>query len=385
VPVKNGKVTDASRLERLMPTLKELKDKGAKIVLLSHFGRPDGKPDPQYSLKPVVDALSIILEEPIAFAEDCIGPKAEMAVKALIPGQVLALENTRFHAGEESNDHAFAKALASLGDIYVNDAFSAAHRAHASTEAITQFLPSLAGRTMQEELEALSKALDKPERPLAAIVGGSKISTKIDLLQNLVGKVDILILGGGMANTFLAAKGIAIGKSLCEPDMYNTAQAIAAKAEQRQCQIMLPKDVVVASALQAGVETKTVSIKDVPADQMILDIGPNSVKEIKDNLSLCKTIVWNGPLGAFETQPFDRATNEIAIFVADLTKRGKVLSVAGGGDTMAALAGAGVTNGVSYLSSAGGAFLEWLEGRELPGIVALKQAMPKQKTGKVII
>lgn len=385
VPMRRDQVADTSRLDRLLPTIKELAENGARIVLLSHFGRPDGKPDPQYSLRPVANALGEQWGKPVAFAEDCIGPKAEAAVRTLEPGQVLVLENTRFHPGEETNDTTFAQALAALGDIYVNDAFSVSHRAHASTEAITKFLPSAAGRSMQEELGALSRVLDRPERPLAALVGGSKISTKLALLQHLVEKVDILVLGGGMANTFLAARGLAIGKSLSEPDMYNAAQAIAAKAEQRGCHIMLPKDVVVAPALKENVEVKTVPVGAVPADQMILDIGPASVKEIKDNLAMCKTIVWNGPLGAFETPPFDRATNEVAIGVADLTKRGKVLSVAGGGDTMAALAGAGVTNGVSYLSAAGGAFLEWLEGRELPGVAALRAAVPKTKTGKVIM
>lgn len=385
IPVQNNQAMDISRLERLMPTLKELAGKGAKIVLLSHFGRPEGKPDPRASLAPVAKALGSLWGQPVAFAEDCIGPKAEAAVQALAPGHILVLENTRFHAGEEANDPAFAKALASLGDIYINDAFSVSHRAHASTEGIVKFLPSGAGRGMQQEIEALSKVLDKPERPVAALVGGSKISTKLDLLQNLLGKVDILILGGGMANTFLAAHGINIGKSICEPDMIATAKDIAAKAEQRGCHIILPKDVVTAPALKEGVATKTVAINAVPTDEMILDLGPASIAEIKDNLAMCKTIVWNGPLGAFETPPFDRATNEIAICVADLTKRGKVLSVAGGGDTMAAMAGAGVMHGLSYVSAAGGAFLEWLEGRELPGVVALKKAVPKSKTGKVII
>jgi phosphoglycerate kinase len=384
VPVQNGQVMDTSRLERVLPTLKELAEKSAKIVVLSHFGRPKGR-DPQLSLAPVAKALGSLLGQPVAFAEDCIGPKAETAIKALMPGQILVLENTRFHAGEEANDPEFAKALAALGEIYVNDAFSTAHRAHASTEGIVKFLPSGAGRAMQQEIEALTKALDRPERPLAALVGGSKISTKLELLENLIGKVDILVLGGGMANTFLAARGIAIGKSISEPDMYVAAQAVMAKAEQRGCHIVLPKDVVTAPALKEGVTAKIVPVKAVPADEMILDLGPESVAEIKGNLDLCKTIVWNGPLGAFETPPFDRATTEIAICVADLTKRGKILSIAGGGDTMAAMASAGVTHGLSYLSAAGGAFLEWLEGRELPGVVALKKAMPKAKTGKVIM
>ncbi|MFY9287337.1 MAG: phosphoglycerate kinase [Alphaproteobacteria bacterium] len=385
VPAKNGQVTDTSRLERLVPTLKDLAKAGAKIVILSHFGRPEGKPDPQYSLKPVATALQQVWGQTVAFAEDCIGPKAEEAVKALVPGQILVLENTRFHDGEEKNDAAFAQALASLGDVYVNDAFSAAHRAHASTEALARLLPAGAGRLMEAEVEALTKALSNPERPVAAVVGGSKISTKLELLQNLIAKVDILVLGGGMANTFLAAKGTAIGKSICEPDMYDTARDIMSKADARGCMIMLPKDVVVAPALAAGVTTQTVAVGAVPADQMILDLGPAATKEIKETIAMCKTVVWNGPLGAFETSPFDRATNEIAIAVADLTKRGQILSVAGGGDTVAALANAGVTHGVSYLSSAGGAFLEWLEGKELPGVVVLKQVVPKTKMGKVII
>jgi phosphoglycerate kinase len=386
VPVRRDQVSDASRLERLLPTLKELREKGAKTVLLSHFGRPTpGRFEAQYSLKPVAEALGHLLNQPVAFAEDCIGPKAESAVKALAPGGLLVLENTRFHAGEEKNDPAFSQALAALGDIYINDAFSVSHRAHASTEGIVHLLPSGAGRAMQEELNALAQALDKPERPLAAIVGGSKISTKLALLENLIAKVDVLVLGGGMANTFLAARGVAIGKSISEPDMFDEARRISVKAEQRGCHIMLPKDAVTAAALKENVPTKTAPIGAVPADEMILDLGPDSVKEIKDGLSMCKTVVWNGPLGAFETPPFDRATNEVAIFVADLTKRGMILSVAGGGDTMAALAQAGVTNGVSYVSAAGGAFLEWLEGRELPGVAALKQAVPKARTGKVII
>jgi phosphoglycerate kinase len=385
VPMKDGRVTDTARLDRLVPTLNDLAKAGAKIVVLSHFGRPDGKPDAKYSLRPVAAELEKIWGRKIAFAEDCIGPKAEAAVKALAPGDAVVLENTRFYPGEEDNDPAFAKQLASLGQIYVNDAFSAAHRAHASTEGLAHLLPSGAGRLMQAEIEALTKALSKPERPLAALVGGSKISTKLDLLQNLVAKVDLLVLGGGMANTFLAAKGIAIGKSISEPDMFEKARTISAKAKEKNCEIYLPKDVVVAPALKTGVSTAVVSIDAVPADQMILDIGPASVNEIKSNLDMCKTVVWNGPLGAFETQPFDRATNEVAICVADLTKRGKILSVAGGGDTVSAMTNAGVQHGLSYLSAAGGAFLEWLEGKELPGVVALQKAVPRAKTGKVII
>jgi phosphoglycerate kinase len=385
VPTQKGQVSDATRLERLLPTLKELSAAGAKTVILSHFGRPDGKPNPKYSLRPVASALEQIWGQPIAFADNCIGPVAEAAVKALVPGQILVLENTRFHVGEEENDPAFTQSLASLGDLYVNDAFSCAHRAHASTEGLAHLLPAAAGRLMEAEIDALSKALTNPERPLAAIVGGSKISTKLDLLQNLVSKVDILILGGGMANTFLAAKGISIGKSLSEPDMMDTARAIMAKAESCDCHIMLPKDVVVAYEFAAGAATQILPVSAVPADQMILDLGPASVKEIIESLNMCKTVVWNGPLGAFETPPFDRATNEVGIGVADLTKRGKILSVAGGGDTGAALENAGVTHGVTYLSSAGGAFLEWLEGKQLPGVVALEQAVTKRKIGKVIM
>ncbi len=385
VPMKDGHVTDAERLERLLPTLKDLSRGGAKIVILSHFGRPEGKPNPKYSLKPVAEELARLWGQKVVFADDCTGSKAMTAIAGLAPGQILVLENTRFYPGEEANDPDFAKSLAALGDVFVNDAFSAAHRAHASTEGLAHLLPAGAGRLMQAEIEALTKALSKPERPLAALIGGSKISTKLDLLLNLVGKVDVLVLGGGMANTFLAAKGVSIGASLSEPDMYATARDIMAKADSKGCQIILPKDAVVAAELKPDVEVRTVSIQAVPAGQMILDIGPQSAQEIKDNLALCKTVVWNGPLGAFETPPFDRATTEVAIGVADLTKRGKILSVAGGGDTVAALANAGVINGLSYLSTAGGAFLEWLEGRELPGVVALRNAVPRQKVGKVIL
>ncbi len=385
VPMKDGRVTDATRLERLIPTLKDLAKAGARIVLLSHFGRPKGKKNPDCSLRPVAARLADIWGQPIGFAEDCIGPTASAAIAKLENGQVAVLENTRFYPGEEGNDPEFAKALAELGDVYVNDAFAAAHRAHASTTALAQLLPAGAGRLMQEELEALGKALEKPEKPVAALIGGSKISTKLDLLNNLIGKVDILVLGGGMANTFMAAKGLAVGQSLYEPDMLETARGIMTEAEKRGCHIMLPKDVVVASGLKADIPTQTVAANAVPADQKIFDLGPQTVAEIKDNLAMCRTVIWNGPLGVFETPPFDRATNEVAIGVADLTKRGKLLSVAGGGDTVAALANAGVTHGISYVSTAGGAFLEWMEGKELPGVVALKQSVPKKKMGKAII
>ena len=373
VPMKDGVVTDDARLTRLMPTLTELSQAGAKIVVLSHFGRPDGKPNAKYSLRPVAAELQKIWGKPVACAEDCVGSVAAAAIAALPAGQVLVLENTRFYAGEEANDPAFAAQLAALGDVYVNDAFSAAHRAHASTEALAKVLPCAAGRLMQVELEALEKALSTPERPVAALVGGSKISTKLDLLENLVAKVDVLVLGGGMANTFLAAQGVNVGKSLYEADMLDTARAIATRAASRNCRILLPTDGVVATALQANIVTKTVSVNEVPSDHMILDIGPQSEKEIAEILQTCKTVVWNGPLGAFEFSPFDHATVAVAQTVAALTKQGKILSVAGGGDTVAALTHAKVTESLSYVSTAGGAFLEWLEGKPLPGVAALKR------------
>lgn len=380
VPMQDGRVSDSERLERLLPTLKELSAAGAKTVILSHFGRPKGgKPDPQYTLRPVVDHLADLWGQPISFAEDCIGPKAEAAVKKLESGQILVLENTRFHVGEEANDPAFTQELAKLGDIYVNDAFSCAHRAHASTEGLAHLLPSAAGRLMQAELEALDKALSEPVRPLAALVGGSKISTKLDLLNNLVAKVDVLVLGGGMANTFLAARGVGIGRSLAENDMLDTAREISAKAAQNKCKILLPVDAVVAEVLKSGMETETVDINAVPANKMILDIGSASVKHIREKLAGCKTVVWNGPLGAFEIKPFDNGTNEVAAAVADLTRQGKILSVAGGGDTVGAMANAGVSKYLSYLSTAGGAFLEWLEGKELPGVAALRQSAANRK------
>jgi phosphoglycerate kinase len=378
VPMQAGRVSDKERLERLLPTLKDLSAAGAKIVLLSHFGRPKGK-DQKCSLRPVVTELERIWGQKIGFAEDCIGAKAEAAVKALAPGQIAVLENTRFHAGEEANDPAFTKELAKLGDVYVNDAFSCAHRAHASTEGLAHCLPAAAGRLMQEELEALSKALGEPERPLAALVGGSKISTKLDLLNNLVAKVDVLVLGGGMANTFLAADGVRVGKSICERNMLGVAREIAAKAAAKGCAIILPQDAVIATTPIAGVKTETVAITAVPDDKMILDAGPASVKNIGAKLGACKTVVWNGPLGMFEIKPFDNATNAVGKIVADLTRQGKILSVAGGGDTVAAMSNAGVSRDLSYLSTAGGAFLEWLEGKDLPGVAALRQAAVRYK------
>jgi phosphoglycerate kinase len=372
VPMQDGKVTDATRIERLAPTIEELRKKGARVVVLSHFGRPKRKPDPTMSLQPLVGPLSKALGgAKIAFGSDCVGKAAEDAVKGLRDGDVALLENLRFHGEEEKNDAGFARKLAALGDVYVNDAFSAAHRAHASTEAIARLLPSAAGRLMQAELEALSKALDRPARPLAAVVGGAKVSTKLDLIGNLISKVDVLVIGGGMANTFLFAGGVDVGKSLCERDMADTARRISADAAAAGKRIVLPVDAVVAPALTAGASAKTVPIGRVPSDQMILDIGPQSISETVQTVGACKTVVWNGPMGAFEHPPFDKGTTALAQAVAKLTKDGKLLSVAGGGDTVAALAHAGVEEKFSYVSTAGGAFLEWLEGKELPGVAAL--------------
>jgi len=374
VPMKHGQVTDVTRIERAAPTLRELARKGARVVVLSHFGRPDGKRVESMSLGALVEPLSDALDgAPVAFATDCIGPEAKAIVDRLGEGEYALLENTRFHAGEEANDPAFVAALASLGDLYVNDAFSAAHRAHASTEGVARRMTAAAGRNMQAELEALGKALEHPQRPVAAIVGGAKVSTKLDLLGNLVGKVDVLAIGGGMANTFLHARGLEVGASLCERDMADTARAILAKAEQAKCAIVLPGDAVVAAKLAPGVATQVVSIDAVPKDRMILDIGPLSAERLRDRLAHCKTLVWNGPVGAFETQPFDAGTNAVARAAAELTKAGKLVSVAGGGDTVAALAHAGVEGALTYVSTAGGAFLEWLEGKDLPGVAALKR------------
>jgi phosphoglycerate kinase len=371
VPVKDGKVADATRLVRLSPTIRELAERGARVVVLSHFGRPKGKPDPAFSLRPLAVPLAAAIGRPVAFAEDCIGPAAERAVAALRPGEVALLENLRFHPEEEADDPGFATALAALGDVYVNDAFSAAHRAHASTAALAHLLPAAAGRLMQAELAALSKALETPQRPVMALIGGAKISTKLELLGFIGGKVDFLVIGGAMANTLLFARGIAIGKSLVERDMGETARQLMARVAAAGCRLVLPADAVVAAALAPGVPSRTVPIDRVPADAMILDIGPASVEAIGEHLGRCRTLVWNGPLGAFETPPFDAGTTAVARRVAALTAAGKLLSVAGGGDTVAALAHAGVGERLSYVSTAGGAFLEWLEGRELPGVAAL--------------
>ncbi len=372
VPVKDGRVTDATRIERAAPTLRELSEKGAKVIALSHFGRPKGKPDPAFSLKPLVEPLSRALGgKPVAFATDCIGPEAERVVSAMKPGDVALLENLRFHPEEEKNEPGFARALAALGDLYVNDAFSAAHRAHASTEGPAHLLPAAAGRLMQAELEALGAALEKPKRPVLALVGGAKVSTKLDLLNFLVSKVNVLVIGGAMANTLLFARGVEIGKSLSERDMAETARGVLKKASEAGCDVVLPVDAVVARELKANAATETVAISSVPKDAMILDVGPQTVAAIGAKLEASKTLVWNGPVGAFETPPFERGTVAIANRVAELTRAKRLLSVAGGGDTVAALAEAGVTGDLSYVSTAGGAFLEWLEGCELPGVAAL--------------
>ncbi|MCU0837870.1 MAG: phosphoglycerate kinase [Rhodospirillales bacterium] len=373
VPMKEGKVTDATRIERTVPSIKELTGKGAKVILLAHFGRPKGKVAPEFTLKPVAEKTAELLGQPVAFGSDCVGPAAKAVVDAMKPGDVAMLENLRFHAEEEKNDPGFAKALAELGDALVSDAFSCSHRAHASVEALARILPAAAGRLMQAELEALTAALEKPQHPVAAVVGGAKISTKLDVLSNLLDRVDQLIIGGAMANTFLAAKGVAVGKSLCEHDMLENARAIMAKAEKSGKHIALPVDVVVAAEFKEGSPSKTVDVGAVPADMMILDVGPKSIAALNELLAGDKTLVWNGPLGAFEVKPFDAGTNAVAQQAAKLTKAGKMTSVAGGGDTVAALANAGAEEDFSYISTAGGAFLEWLEGKTLPGVEVLRK------------
>jgi phosphoglycerate kinase len=370
VPVQNGEVADASRIERLAPTIKEIADRGGKVILLSHYGRPKG-PDPAESLKPVVAAAAHVIGRPIAFAADCIGEVAETAVAAMQPGDILCLENTRFHKGETKNDPALAVKLARLGDIYVDDAFSVAHRAHASVEAIGHLLPAYAGRAMQEELAALEKALHAPERPVVAIVGGAKISTKLDLLSNLIIQVESLIIGGGMANTFLAAQGKPVGKSLCETDLLPTARDILAKAKALGREIVLPVDAVVAQNFAAHAPSRVVTVDQVGPGDMMLDIGPRSIEQVISVLARSKTLVWNGPFGAFEMEPFDTGTVAVAEAAAELTAAGKLVTIAGGGDTMAALNVAGVTGRLTYVSTAGGAFLEWLEGKKLPGVEVL--------------
>lgn len=372
VPMENGVVTDATRIEKIVPTVEEILAKGGKPVLLAHFGRPKGKPVPEMSLKLILPAMQAAFPgRKVSFAEDCTGALAKAAVAAMQPGEVLLLENTRFHAGEEKNDPQLAAAMAALGDLYVNDAFSAAHRAHSSTEGLARLLPSAAGRLMEAELKALEAALGSPKRPVVAVVGGAKVSTKLDLLGNLVTKVDHLVIGGGMANTFLVAQGIEVGKSLAERDMAPTALEILAKAKVAGCTIHLPVDVVVAREFKAGAASEVVAADACPADAMILDAGPATVAALTGVFEASQTLLWNGPLGAFEIAPFDAATNAAARVAADLTRAGKLVSVAGGGDTVAALNQAGAAEDFSFISTAGGAFLEWMEGKELPGVAAL--------------
>ncbi|BCG92484.1 phosphoglycerate kinase [Mesorhizobium sp. 131-2-1] len=373
VPVADGKVTDVTRIERIAPTIAELSGKGAKVILLAHFGRPKDGPTPEFSLEPIAKATAEVLGRPVGFAADCIGDTAGSAVAAMNKGDVLLLENTRFYKAEEKNDAAFTEKLAANGDIFINDAFSAAHRAHSSTEGLAHLLPAFAGRTMQAELDALEKGLGNPVRPVVAIVGGAKVSTKIDLLMNLVKKVDSLVIGGGMANTFLAARGTAVGKSLCEHDLATTAKQIMIEAAEAGCAIILPVDGVVAKEFKAGAASETVAIDAVPADGMILDVGARTVKTVTDWIDRAATLVWNGPLGAFEIAPFDHATVTAAKHAAQRTKAGKLVSVAGGGDTVAALNHAGVADDFTYVSTAGGAFLEWMEGKPLPGVEVLKR------------
>lgn len=374
VPMQAGRVTDATRINRIVPTLQYLMERDAKVVILSHLGRPKGF-DPGQSLAPLVDALSAALwDRPVKFAPDCVGSAAKMAVDGANPGDVILMENLRFHAEEKANDAEFGRAMASLGDVFVNDAFSCSHRAHASIVGINPYLPSAAGRLMQEEVAALSRVLAEPARPLTAIVGGSKVSTKLDLLSNLLEKVDNLVIGGAMANTFLHAQGIHVGASLCEAEMADTARAIMAKADSANCRIILPIDAVVTTKFKAHAPAIVCDVNHIPADGMMLDVGPRSLLELQAVISASKTLVWNGPVGAFETSPFDATTVQLARMVAAASRAGTLHSVAGGGDTVAALAHAGLSAELSYLSTAGGAFLEWLEGKELPGIAALMQA-----------
>ncbi|MBS0502653.1 MAG: phosphoglycerate kinase [Proteobacteria bacterium] len=372
VPSSEGKVTDDTRLRAAVPTIAELSDKGAIVLVLAHFGRPKGQRNPEMSLALVTRPFSELLGRPVQFIDDCQGDGAEAAVADLQPGDIAVLENTRFHAGEEKNDPALIAAMAKLGDLYVNDAFSAAHRAHASTEGLAHVLPAYAGRQMEAELDALEKALGSPDHPVAAVVGGAKVSTKLDVLKHLVAKVDHLIIGGGMANTFLAARGVNVGKSLCEHDLTGTAEDILAAADRANCTVHLPYDVVVAKEFRPNPPIRTVNVHEVAADEMILDIGPAATEALADVLKTCRTLVWNGPLGAFETPPFDTATVSLARTAAALTREGSLVSVAGGGDTVAALNQAGVADDFTFVSTAGGAFLEWMEGKELPGVKALE-------------
>ncbi len=375
VPMDGAKVTDDTRLRAMLPTVLELSDRGAIVLLLSHFGRPKGESRPDMSTAQLVLPIHRLAGRSVRFIEDCQGPEADRAIGTMLPGNIGVLENTRFHAGEEKNDPELAKAMAALGDYYVDDAFSASHRAHASTEGITHYLPSFAGRAMEAELTALERALGNPERPVAAVVGGAKVSTKLAVLGHLVGKVDHLIIGGGMANTFLAARGISVGQSLCEHDLTSEANAIMERAEEAGCTVHLPYDVVVAKEFAPNPPgVRTSNVHEVGPDEMILDVGPEAVEALSDVLKVCRTLVWNGPLGAFEVPPFDAATVALAKTAAALTRDGSLVSVAGGGDTVAALNHAGVTQDFSFVSTAGGAFLEWMEGRTLPGVAALERA-----------
>jgi phosphoglycerate kinase len=373
VPVENGRVSDTTRIKRAAPTISEIADKGGKVILLSHFGRPKGR-DAAQSLKPFALAIASVLKRPVAFAEDCVGDRAAAAVEAMKPGDILCLENTRFHPGETRNDPDFVAQLAALGDIFVNDAFSVAHRAHASVEGLGRRLPTYAGRTMLGELEALTKVLQAPDRPLAAIVGGAKVSTKLGLLDSLLAKVDILLIGGGMANTFLAASGYSVGKSLCERDLLPTARKIMEKGKGKGREIVLPVDAVVAKSFAANTPSRVVAVDSVGDDEMILDIGPRSIEHVCSVLARVKTLVWNGPFGAFELEPFDTGTVEVAEAAAELTAAGKIIPVACGGDTVAALNAAGAADRFTYVSTAGGAFLEWLEGKALPGVEVLRDS-----------
>ena len=375
VPMEGASVADDTRLRAMLPTVLELGDRGAIVLLLSHFGRPKGQVRPDMSTAQLVMPLSRLTGRSVRFIEDCQGPEAQRALTTMLPGNIGILENTRFHLGEEQNDPELARGMAALGDYYVNDAFSAAHRAHASTEGLAHLLPSFAGRAMEAELKALERALGDPERPVAAVVGGAKVSTKLGVLGHLVGKVDHLIIGGGMANTFLAARGVNVGKSLYEKDLLSEASSIFERAEAASCTIHLPYDVVVAKEFAPNPPSlRTGNVHEVAADEMILDVGPAAVEALADVLKTCRTLVWNGPLGAFETPPFDAATVALARMAAALTKDGGLVSVAGGGDTVAALNQAGVADDFSFVSTAGGAFLEWMEGRTLPGVAALSRA-----------
>lgn len=377
VPMKDGVISDFTRIERIVPTIRELADKGGRVIVLSHFDRPKGKVVPDMSLQPIATALATALGKPVSFAHDCIGPDAEAAAASLKDGEVLLLENTRFQPGEETNAPDLSAALANLGDVYVNDAFSAAHRAHASTAGVAEHLPAYAGRLMEAEIAALDAALENPERPVGAIVGGAKVSTKLALLENMLEKVDVLAVGGAMANTFLAAKGYKVGKSLKEEDMLDTARQIMAQAEAKKCELILPVDVVLSEDFMAGAPTAIAPVTDIPDGWMALDVGPETVKLLKEKLAGLKTLVWNGPLGVFEMPPFDEGTNAVAQEAARLTKAGALKTIAGGGDTVSALRHAGVLEDMTYVSTAGGAFLEWLEGKVLPGLTAISTTLER--------